>query len=224
MSTHSTFGDSSEFPYHLSFVSGAPSFDGGSQTPGPISRPSSILKPSVSCRTHSKIVVVDPLEATIAPRCSNSPPKSIFFDRALNNPNLVDVNSATEDDEVMSPLEPISRVEDDANIPLVGEQPFYDNYEEDEDVEVTFRVPYCENMDSSMNDERLEKLLETCYPGSRLVILKAGERCHRFDSLEIGFPIPYAVVLASFFKLGFSLPMHPFFLEILDFYRLAPCS
>lgn len=72
---------------------------------------------------------------------------------------------AIEDDEVMSPLGPNSRVEDDTNLPPLGEQPFFDNYDEDEDIEVTIRVPYCENMDSSMNDKRLEKLLKNYNPG-----------------------------------------------------------
>lgn len=31
-----------------------------------------------------------------------------------------------------------------------------------------------------------------------------------------------AVMSASFFKLGFSLPLHPFFVEILDYFELAP--
>lgn len=51
---------------------------------------------------------------------------------------------------------------------------------------------------------------------------KAGETCHHFDSLKLGRAIPLTVLSQSYFKLGFSLSMHPFFHEILDFYNLAP--
>lgn len=75
--------------------------------------------------------------------------------------------------------------------------------------------PSCENLDSNMNAYRLEKLLESCTPGCLLVVPRVGERCHRFDSLAPGRAIPSTVLSASFFKLGFSLPLHPFFLELL---------
>lgn len=115
------------------------------------------------------------------------------------------------------------KMEDGSSYVNTGDQPFFDNNDNDEeDIEITLKVPSCENMDSSMNEERLEKLLQSCNPGYQLVIPKAGERCHRFDSLKIGLPIPPAVISTSFFKLGFSLHMHPFFLELLHSYNLAP--
>lgn len=73
-----------------------------------------------------------------------------------------------------------------------------------------------------MSAEKLEELLESWNPGCTLVLLESGERCHRFDGLKPGKAIPCAILSYSYFKLGFSLPMHPFIHEIRDFYNLAP--
>lgn len=222
MSSQSASEDSSQNPYHLFSASGVPSSDGGSHTPVPVSRPSPILNPSIDLHTHFKVVVVDPLEATIARKPIDSTPQDIFFNHALSDPHLVDISSATEDDKVMSPLGPVPKVEGEVSCVYASDQSFFDNYDEDNDVEITLRVPYCENMNSSMNEKRLEKLLESCNPVFLLVVPMAGERCHCFDCLEVALPILSAIISTSFFKLGFSLPMHPFFLELLDFYNLAP--
>lgn len=83
-------------------------------------------------------------------------------------------------------------------------------------------VPTYEDLDSSMNIDKLEKLLESCDPGCNLVVRSVGERCHKFDNFEPDQSIPSAVLSASFFKLGFSLPMHPFFIDLLIFYDITP--
>ena len=53
------------------------------------------------------------------------------------------------------------------------------------------------------------------------MILKPGERCHRFDTLKPDTNYPNAVLSSQFFRLGISLPLHPFILEILDFYEVS---
>ena len=80
----------------------------------------------------------------------------------------------------------------------------------------------CEDVDSAMNPSKLSKLLEFCNPGCRLVIPQVGERCHRFDSFEPDQLEPEAVLSAAFFRVGVSLPLHPFLTELLNFYQLAP--
>lgn len=54
------------------------------------------------------------------------------------------------------------------------------------------------------------------------MISKSSDRCHRFDNYEPEKAIPHVVVSISHFKLGFTVPMHPFFVEMLDFYELTP--
>ena len=80
----------------------------------------------------------------------------------------------------------------------------------------------CEHMDSIMTPARLQSLLESCNPGCTLGIWKPGERCHRFDTLKPGTGYPKAVLSAQFFRLGLSLPLHPFILEVMDFYEVSP--
>ncbi|KAL1811046.1 hypothetical protein ACET3Z_021111 [Daucus carota] len=80
----------------------------------------------------------------------------------------------------------------------------------------------CEHMDSIMTPARLQSLLESCNPGCTLGIPKPGERCHRFDTLKPGTGYPKAVLSTQFFRLGLSLPLHPFILEVLDFYEVSP--
>ena len=79
----------------------------------------------------------------------------------------------------------------------------------------------CEYMNSIMTPARLQSLLESCNPGCTLVIPQPGERCHRFDNLKPETNYPNAVLSSQFFRLGLSLPLHPFILEVLDFYEVA---
>lgn len=53
-----------------------------------------------------------------------------------------------------------------------------------------------------------------------MAIPKVGERCHQFG-IDEPHQVILDVVLAASFKLGFSLPMHPFFLEVLGYFDLA---
>lgn len=112
-----------------------------------------------------------------------------------------DNNDAIEDEEVEVKL--IANVEQKPHTPLDA-------------------APSCEDLDYTMNIDRLEKFLESCDPGCRLVVPCAGEKCHSFNGLKPGRPVPKAVLSASYFKLGFSFPMHPLFIDILKFYDIAP--
>lgn len=136
----------------------------------------------------------------------------------------MDLSSAREDNEVMS-LRAATKVEDNAIYFIIGEQHFFDNYEDEEGVEVTLKVHYCENMDSSMIEERLEKFLDSCNPGCRgcrLVIPGIGERCHCFDNLEMVFlPLVLLFHLPSLSRAS-PFPCILFSLEIINFYRIAP--
>ena len=76
----------------------------------------------------------------------------------------------------------------------------------------------CENLDSIMTPVRLQSLLESCNRGCTLVIPQPGERRHCFDSLRLETAIPNVVMSSQFFKLGISLPLHPFILKIMDFF------
>lgn len=125
MSTQSASRYSSQIPYHISSVSGDSSSDGGSHTPGPIYHPSSIPKPFVSLHTRPKVVFVHPLEATIARNFVDSPPQAIFFNRALSDPQPVDISSALEDDEVMLPLGSVLKIEGEISQVYAGEQPLF---------------------------------------------------------------------------------------------------
>ena len=80
----------------------------------------------------------------------------------------------------------------------------------------------CEYMDSIMTPARLQSLLESYNPGCTLAIPKPRERCHRFDTLNLDTNYPNAVLSSQFFRLGLSLPLHPFILEIMDFYEVSP--
>lgn len=83
-------------------------------------------------------------------------------------------------------------------------------------------IPSCEHIDSILNPVRLQSLLEVCTPGCTLEIPNPGERFHRFDLLSPDCNIPNAVFSAQFFKLQLSLPLHPFIVEISDYYEVAP--
>lgn len=83
-------------------------------------------------------------------------------------------------------------------------------------------TPTCENLYSAINVERLENLLVAYTLGFRPVILEQGETCHRFDNFGPEQVIPDAFLSTIFFKLSFSLPMHPFFHDILEYYELDP--
>lgn len=73
-----------------------------------------------------------------------------------------------------------------------------------------------------MNPVVLENLLRVYTPGCRLVIPQPGKRCHTFNNFEPDQTIPNDVLPAQFFRLGLSLPLHPFIQDILDFYNIAP--
>lgn len=127
MSIKSAFESSSQYLHNMSPVSGGPSLKGGCQSPSPPSLPSPVPKPFVSSRIRSKVVVVDPLGATIATMPSESPPQDAFFNCALSGPQPVDVSFATENYEVILPLGTISKPESEVSQPNLGEQPFFDN-------------------------------------------------------------------------------------------------
>ena len=79
----------------------------------------------------------------------------------------------------------------------------------------------CENLDFIMTPARLQSILESCNPGCTFVLPQPGERCHHFDSLKSGTTSPNVVLSSQFFRLGLSLPVHPFILEILNFYKVS---
>lgn len=225
MASQSASNSSSSYPANLSPQSGEPSDSGFAPLTDLNSpRTSSMLRSTVSTRTRSKVMVIDPLEAEIVSKPSTS-------HQEVNSPiggarefGLVNLSSSTDEGE-----KGYSPSYDDGFLNH-AEQAFFDNADmvnEDDYVievkrEAKERLPSCETVDSTMNAEKLEKLLSSWNPGCKLVLPEAGERCHRFDNLKFSRAVPQAVLSSSYFKLGFSMPMHPFFLEILNFYSLAP--
>lgn len=220
MSTSSVSVGSSTYPGNLSPKSGEPSDTWSTHlNEALISQPLLQSKPSVSSRTRSRVEVINPLEAQIVCRYLD-----LFFDvgsptHDVGHPERVNISSNTEEGEgsagVFIDDEDLVEGEEEIKVEMVGE------VERKPHVPIGF-VPACEDIDSTMNTDRLERLLEMCNLGCSLVIPSAGERCHKFDDFEPDQVIPDAVLSASYFKLGFSLPMHSFFIEMLKFYDIAP--
>lgn len=143
---------------------------------------------------------------------------------------MILINSTSlDEDEKMTSLDFSSP----ANYGLC-EKPFFDNHEDGKEVEVrkipkanrksclnNDAIPACENMNSMMNTNKLEKFLESCNSGYRLVVPKVGECCHTFFGVGSNQAIPNVVISASFFNLCFSITMHSFFLEVLRYLDLA---
>lgn len=160
---------------------------------------------TISARTRSKSKNINPIP-------SNIPPRKQLFSHKIRDTKLAILSKTPSDDE--------------------DEASNYDNKSTEGDHEpdqeaVKTEIPQgveldCDHLDSIMNPVKLTNLLQTCKPGCKLMIPAPGERCHHFDSFEPDQPIPQAVLFAQFFKLGLSLPMHPFIQELLEFYDIAP--
>ena len=69
---------------------------------------------------------------------------------------------------------------------------------------------------------KLTLQLDDYNPGCKLVAPQPGERCQSFDNFEPDQAIPGAVLSAQFFRLGLSLPLHPFLHEVIQYYDVAP--
>lgn len=80
----------------------------------------------------------------------------------------------------------------------------------------------CENMDTSINMVKLSNLTASLNPGCHLVTPARGERCHRFDNFGHEQAIPRVVLSAAHLKVGLSMPLHPFIVEISERYDLTP--
>lgn len=163
--------------------------------------------------------VIDPLEAEIVSRYPKPSVEAGSSIHVEGHPDRVVLSSNTDEEEGSTDMFSTDKdsIGDKEQI-AVG---MIVQVERKLHVPVSF-VPSCEDMDSSMNVDRLERLRELCNPGCNLVIPSGGERCHRFNNFEPDQSIPNAVLSASFFKLGFSLPLHPFFTDVLNFYDIAP--
>lgn len=209
-------------------MSGEPSDSGSTHLNNLLlSQPLLESKPSVSSRTRSQVEVIDPLSAEIVSRYPSLSLEAGSSNSDGGEAERIDVSSNTDEGE--------KTIND---LWLGGEQPFFSNddvTEKNDNVGMPLVakverkphvpagfVPSCEDTDSSMNADRLARLKESCDPGCDLVVPTAGERCHRFGNFEPDQAIPNAVLSASFFKLGFSMPMHPFFVDMLNFYEIAP--
>ncbi|KAK1392141.1 hypothetical protein POM88_011197 [Heracleum sosnowskyi] len=83
-------------------------------------------------------------------------------------------------------------------------------------------IPAYEELDTSMNANRLKLLLQKHRSSCRLVIPSPGERCHYFDNFEPDQAIPSAVFSATFFRMGLSIPLHPFIHDIITYYDISP--
>ncbi|KAK1365185.1 hypothetical protein POM88_040746 [Heracleum sosnowskyi] len=73
-----------------------------------------------------------------------------------------------------------------------------------------------------MNANRVKLLLQKHRPKCRLVVPSPGERCHRFDNFELDQQIPCVVFSATFFRMGLSIPLHPFINDIITYYDISP--
>lgn len=226
MSFSSASRESSQCLGYLSPVSGEPSDSGSTHLNDLLlSQPLLQSRPSVSSRTRSRVEVVNPLSAEIVNRYPGFLTEAGSSNSGGEEVERVDISSNTDEgermiDELQLRGNRLSFSNDDA-IEGEGDIELPSEVERKPHVPAS-NVPACEGQDSTMNADRLARLLEICNPGCHLVLPCAGERCHRFDNFEADQSIPNAVVSASYFKLGFSFPMHPFFIDLLNFYEIAP--
>lgn len=183
--------------------------------------------PSVSTRTRSKVKVINPEQAHIIP-------KTLLFSHKTRDTKPVSLNPSSPDDAKSgSTLHASSSYHTDslsADSPLatdVETNPVDQKEHSDESTEsIPLRNPTidlaCASLDSSVSVSQLEHLNQFYHTGCTLIIPTKNERCHRFDNFEPDQMIPNAVLSAQFFKLGLSLPLHPFIQDILRFYDIAP--
>lgn len=181
-------------------------------SPSPISR-FPPMAATVSGRTRSKVKILDPTTAQISV-------KTYPFDSSPFTPTPVSSDSPESEEEIHSlgHLSPTA-------VPFNDQSENSENQDEATPVKVlnaTTPQLSCANTRTSMTAQKLENLLEACNPGCSLVVPQPEERCHDFSNFEPDQAIPCAVFSAQFFRLGLSLPLHPFIVDILNTYKLAP--
>lgn len=169
---------------------------------------------AISTRTRSKAKVLNPDRAIVAFKTSPFSHKSKNTKLALIQPT----SSGNSEPHYASDNESSSN----PNLKADPEVEVETSVEDIESPESPCSIPACENLDTTMNANRLKILLQKCQPQCQLVIPSPGERCHRFDMLEPDQVIPSAVFSATFFRMGISIPLHPFIHDILRLYDLAP--
>lgn len=110
--------------------------------------------------------------------------------------DLVIISSSSRNNERAIFVDPVEETEQPVKMELPSGTLLFDEIERE--APRSPRAPLvCENMDSTMNATRLNKLLsEIGDPWCRLVVPQDGERCHRFDNFE-----PDQVIRGLFFQL-----------------------